>query len=207
MDPFYIALLLYCAALVMAVVDLFIPSGGSLAILAVLAATACVLFGFRSSQTMGMAMLTLVIASVPAFAVLAINVWPRTPIGKRVILTTPRARAARCALEEQKQHLLGLVVQLESPLMPSGQLRISGKRYNATSKGEMIEAGQNVEIIDVRQRNLIVRSTTANCTAIPQRAEPEQASDGHATEGKQQREKDGNLLDLPADEIGLDSLE
>ena len=63
MDPFYLALLLYLAALVLALVDLFVPSGGVLAILAVLSATACVLFGFRSGQIMGMSMLTLVVAS------------------------------------------------------------------------------------------------------------------------------------------------
>ncbi len=56
MDPLYLALLLYIAALALATVDLFVPSGGMWVVLATLAALACVLFGFRSGNSIGMGM-------------------------------------------------------------------------------------------------------------------------------------------------------
>ncbi len=198
MDPFYLALLLYLAAIVLAFVDLFVPSGGVLAILAVLSATASVLFGFRSGQLMGMSMLTLVVASIPVFAILAINIWPRTPIGRRVILRAPEARPATHPSQDKRQELIGVVVQSEYALMPSGQIRIDGKRYNATTKDEIIEAGQNVEVIDVKERNLVVRSTDAAPTG--------KRTQSNSTETIEPANSD-NLLDLPADEIGLDSID
>jgi membrane-bound ClpP family serine protease len=202
MDPFYLALLLYIAALVLAFVDLFVPSGGVLIILGGLAATACVLLGFRSSQTMGMVMLTLVVASIPAFAILAINIWPKTPIGKRVILGPPKNRAAGDRLTERKSEFVGLVVTAESPLMPAGQLRIDGKRYNAVSEGEIIEPGQNVEVIDVRERSLIVRVTSAECTVGPLAPAADEAKLSEDDENN-----GAKLLERPADELGLDSID
>ena len=203
MDPFYLAILLYLAAAVMAVVDIFVPSGGLLAILAAVAATASVLMAFRSGTTMGMSVLTLVVASIPVFAILAIKIWPRTYIGKRIILKAPDGSNPQQANKDMRLELVGTVVRADHALMPSGQIRVHGKRYNAVSEGAIIEAGQNVEIIGLKERNLIVRYTTA-----PPTASSRQPSDRSRDEGDQQQAKQPeNPLDMPAEELGLDSLE
>ncbi|MEZ6076434.1 MAG: hypothetical protein R3C56_12480 [Pirellulaceae bacterium] len=89
------ALLLYIAAIALAMVDLFVPSGGMLLVLATLAALAAVLFGFRSGNTVGMGMLTLVVATIPVFVFLAIKIWPHTPLGRRIILKLPSSACRR----------------------------------------------------------------------------------------------------------------
>lgn len=202
MDPFYLALLLYVAALVLAFVDLFVPSGGLLIILASLTALACVLFGFRSSYGMGLVMLAVVLASVPAFAVLAIKIWPLTPIGRRIILHTPTraSRELESGEESVKDPLIGAVLLAETPLLPTGHIKVGHKRYNAISRSGVIEAGQHVKVLAVHERNYLVQPTNEPCTdlrasvASPAAAEPREYS---------QEE----LLDLPADELGLESLE
>ncbi len=199
MDPFYLALLLYCVALVVAFVDLFVPSGGMLLIMATAAAFGAILFGFRSGTTMGMAMLTIVVASVPAFAYAAIKIWPNTPLGKRIILSLPSVSAEAVSNNASPRNaLVGVVIEAESPLMPTGQVRVGHRHYNAVVESGIIEAGQNVEIIGFKERNLVVRVTDAAPTRLTN--ENKQSE----TESPQRYE---NLLDLPADELGLDSLD
>ena len=166
MDPFYLALLLYLTAVVLAFVDLFVPSGGMLIVLAVLTAFACVLFAFRSSTGMGMTMLTIVFASVPLFAVAAMKIWPNTPIGRRVILGTKSAPKHHNDADTQRESLVGTVVAAEYPLMPSGQIHISGKRYNALVRSGIIESGERVEVVSVKERNLVVKKTNAPLTQL-----------------------------------------
>lgn len=201
MDPLYLALLLYVAALALAVVDLFVPSGGMLLVLATLAALAAVLFGFRSGNAVGMATLTLVIATVPAFVVLAINIWPHTPIGKRIILKLPSAEAVSSRPESDPlRELIGHVLLAETAFLPTGQVRVGHRRFNAVAESGFIEAGTHVRVLSVRERNLIVRATDEPLTARAVEVNLEKALDSAS-------EAEGNLLDRPAEEIGLDSLD
>lgn len=202
MDPFYLALLLYCAAVVVAFVDIFVPSGGMLLILAMSAALASILFGFRSGNTMGMTMLTIVIASIPIFAVVAIKIWPHTPIGKRIILSLPQNEAG--ALDGANRKLtqwIGTVVLTDSPLMPSGQIRIGPQYLNAIAESGVIEEGQNVAVVGVKERNLIVRLTeeAVTKTPVPQPRELD-ALDEEVVD-------DQKLLERPAEDFGLESFD
>ncbi|MEM7477598.1 MAG: NfeD family protein [Planctomycetota bacterium] len=202
MDPFYIALILYVAALGLAFVDLFIPSSGMLLLMAGLAAVGCILFGFRSSNAAGMTMLTIILASIPTFAVLAIKIWPMTPIGRRVILPV-REQLPKEDVEDEDSGLIGQVLQTDSPLMPGGQIRIEGKSRNAVAKRGFIEAGQNVEIVGIQDFNLVVLATENPPTISRNSPRLHQESEQTDAEGT----PTGNLLDLPAEDLGLDSLD
>jgi membrane-bound ClpP family serine protease len=197
MDPFLIAVVLYLVALALAFIDIFIPSGGMLIILAAVAAFASILFGFQSSTTAGMGMLTTVAATVPIFAYLAIQIWPHTPIGKRMILHPPNQPGESSQEDPSPLHeLLGKVLLIESALMPSGQVKVGHRRLNAVMENGIAEAGQKVKVIDIRERNLIVRLSNEPLSEL--------RSVNVAVDVSLRQE---NLLDLPADELGLDSIE
>lgn len=201
MDPHYLALLLYVAAVALAVVDLFVPSGGLLLILSAVGGVAAVLFGFRSGTGMGMGMLTLVIASIPTFVLLAIKVWPHTPIGRRIILPLPRsASPAETNTGDSLGNLVGRVMRAETTFLPTGQLRIGHRRFNALAESGFIEAGSHVKVIAVRERNLIVRVTTEPLTHTSPRPAGHEAAEDAAAE-------QSSLLERPAEELGLDSLD
>lgn len=219
MEPFYIAIVLYVAAVVLAILDIFIPSGGMFLILAAAAALASILFGFRSGTTMGMVMLTIIAASIPLFAFAAIRIWPRTPIGRRVILGTPDRKSdssgsPRTVLES----LVGRVVLTEQTFMPTGQLRIDSHRINAISTEGIIEAGSHVEVIGVRGRDLLIRPTNRPLThpsavspsssLTPQATTPGDTATSDARADSAIPPTDSpNLLDMPASELDLDSLD
>ena len=204
MDPLYLALLLYIAAFALAIVDLFVPSGGMLLVLATLAALAAVLFGFRSGNTVGMGMLTLVVATIPVFVFLAIKIWPHTPLGRRIILKLPSSKSTAAGVEaDPLQELVGCVLLAETAFLPTGQLRVGHRRFNAMAESGFIEAGSHVRVLSVHERNLIVRATDEPLTV--------RAAAPHETASREldsQNSEDGaSLLDRPAEELGLDSLE
>ena len=205
MDPASLAIALYFLALTLAVVDVFVPSGGMLLVLAAAAAVGAILFGFRASMTMGMSMLTVVAASIPLLAAFAIRIWPKTPIGKRIILGLPpetpvTPETARTSLQD----LLGKVVVAEYPLMPAGQLIIDHTHVNALAESRYIEAGERVEVIAIRERNLIVRITTKPLSQImDSRVLPR----GRETSDDPVVSKNESLLDVQAEELGLNSLD
>lgn len=214
MDPLFLAWLLYLAAVALAMVDVFVPSGGLLLVLSLLAALAAVLFGFRSGHSMGMIMLTVVIASVPIFVFVAIKVWPYTPLGRLIILKPPVAEPVVANQEDSLLHaLVGHVLLAEAPFLPSGQLRVGYRRFNALAESGYIEAGSHVRVMAVRERNLIVRATDEPLTDLVSIAGLAAVWPSSTADVQKRAEEDsdgpsgGSLLDRPAEELGLDSLE
>ena len=204
MNPIYIAIILYISAIVLALVDLYVPSAGMLLLLSFVAAVGSVVFGFQSGTTPGMTMLTLVAASIPILGVVAIRIWPHTPVGRRIVLGLPPEQPKDF---NEKQNtlaeLIGYVVASEYPLMPSGQITIDHRSYNAFAEEGYIDAGWRVEVVGVRQRDLIVRVTDKPFTPIRPRDRIDDFGKQAATEFAHNQ----NLLDVPANELGLDSLE
>jgi membrane-bound ClpP family serine protease len=203
-DPIYIAIILYISATVLALVDLYVPSAGMLILLSLVAAVGSIVFGFRSGTTSGMTMLTLVAATIPILGIVAIRIWPHTPIGRRIVLGLPPEPPAE---PKEKQstlsELVGNVVVSEYPLMPGGQITIDHRTYNVFAEAGYIDAGWRVEVVAVRNRELVVRATDKPLTPVRPRDRIEALSKEPPTESGNKP----NLLDVPANELGLNSLD
>ena len=109
------------------------------------------------------------------------------------------------AVDEQNTlaELVGHVLVSEYPLMPGGQITIDHRAYNALAEAGYIDAGQRIEVTAVRHRNLIVRVTDKPLTPLRPRDRPFAFGKGPVAESA----RDQNLLDVPANELGLDSLD
>ncbi|MCA9190896.1 MAG: NfeD family protein [Planctomycetales bacterium] len=202
MDPLLTAIVLLGVAAGLAVVDIFIPSGGMLLIMAALAALGCILSAFRHGMHTGMLFLGLVLAAIPAFVLLFIKIWPHTPIGKRVILKAPNDSSTATGQDEELLALIGRVVTTDHALMPGGQIRTGARRYNAMAEAGFIESGQHVEVIAVRERLLVVRGTSKPITEISK--SPPQLLPKNTASTAETKATPENLLELSASELGLD---
>ena len=188
----------------LALVDLYVPSAGMLVVLSLVAAVGSIVFGFRSGTTGGMTMLTLVAATIPILGLVAIRIWPHTPIGRRIVLSLPPEPSVQPNVKQNVlNELIGYVVVSEYPLMPSGQLTIDHRPYNASAEAGYIDIGCRVEVVAVRQRELIVRATDKPLTPV----RPRERVDDFDKQYQQELANNSNLLDVPANELGLDSLE
>lgn len=196
MSPLVLAVICFVIAAVLAVVDLLVPSGGVLAVASLIAGLFSVYFGFQSGYTTGVVTLTLMLVAIPLFIAVALRLWPHTPIGKRVILKAPlQPDEPKDTEQAQLNELIGQVGITTNALMPYGFVRLLGRNYNAVCDSGVIEAGQNVVVTAVQQRNLIVAATNQ----VPSVAAPIKAPEPVAS--------NESLLDRPAEELGLDSLE
>ncbi len=213
-----IAALLYFLALLLAFVDLFLPSGGALILLGIVSAVASVVFAFQQSAMAGSVMLLAVLGTIPAFAFLAVRVWPNTPIGRRVIMK-PRKRSSEQDAQSRQQTeeiaaLVGKVIVADADLMPSGTILVGGKSLNAVAESGFIEAGQTCEIVRYRERQFIVRlSNKSEGTRAGESVDgrvpivDETSDDAVQARNDSVRSEDPSLLDVPAARLGLDSLD
>ena len=204
MDPLAYAIALYLLAILLFAIDVFIPSGGILLFCSAILAIISVYFAFQSSVNAGLIMLMVDMATIPVLVWTFLKVWPHTPIGRRVLLK-PQA-TARSSEQEELKALVGLVVLNRWPLLPTGQIQIDHKRFNAQSfDSKPIEAGRRVKVLDIRERMLVVAETNQPLSNTNQRNSTRPS--GAQAESLVAEPSPQSLLDLPAEELGLDRLD
>ena len=152
------SILLLLTALTLVVLELFVPSGGVLAILAVLALLGCIIFAFMQGMTFGAVMLVVIVVGLPFFIWYMLKIWQSTPIGKRMLLD-PAEDPALAPNEEAERHkaLFGKTGTVKSLMMPGGIVEIEGRSYDAVSEGQPIDPGTPIEVVHVDGINLTVR--------------------------------------------------
>ena len=162
MDPVTIAYLLIVLGLALLVAELFIPSSGALFI----ASSLCILGGvvltfIYGDPATGMVTLLSVFVVVPAVAALMLYLWPRTPMGKRLILPDQDATIAQLPVNLELEALRGRYGRALSDLRPAGAVEFDGRRVDVIGEGPMVAAGAWVRCVDVRAATVVVRQVDA----------------------------------------------
>lgn len=166
MTPVAWALFLLLLGLIFLVLEFFIPSGGSLAVMCALSLLAAIIVGFladRSGWT-GASILLAVCLIVPTAVAAAIRWWPHTPIGRSMMVQRPTS--ADEVLPETPAYrslkdLVGRQGYAKGLMLPSGLVVIDGKTYDAVSEGMPIEASQPIVVVSVSTQRLVVRPDQA----------------------------------------------
>lgn len=159
MEPWVWAVVIFFAGLALAMLEVFIPSGGIIGFLSLTAVVASIVLAFRQSPGTGFTFLGLAIVGLPAAFSTALHFFPRTRMGQRMILGAPSDDEVISDDDPRKQlrALVGRHGAALSVMLPSGRVRIDGRLYDAMSEGLPIEAGENVVVIDIRGGSLVVR--------------------------------------------------
>ena len=157
-EPWVWAVILLVVGMVLAIGDIFLPSGGLLAVLSVFSIVGAVVIGFNANSELGLWVLTGALIGLPAAVVLALKVWPKTPMGRRILLDAPTSDDV---LPENDpgpmlHGLVGRVGQARSKMLPGGIIVIDHQSYDAISEGASVEVGQRVRVTEVRGSRLVV---------------------------------------------------
>jgi membrane-bound serine protease (ClpP class) len=108
----------------------------------------------------GVFTLLAVVLSFPLLLGFVFYFWPRTPLGRRMILRKDpeddETIATMPVLVELEQYR-GRIGKAVTLLRPSGVVEFDGRRIDATSEGLMIERDTWVRCLDVRAGKVIVR--------------------------------------------------
>lgn len=165
--------LLMLTGLMLAILELFFVSHGILTFLSLSAVVASIVTGFMYSTGLGVALLLTSVFGIPAFVILAVYLWPKTPVGKRVMLPAPDERETvpdNPRLRELRA-LIGRVGKTKGPMLPAGVVVIDGRAYDAVSNGFAIEADQWVRVVDVFGSWVTVRALERDEQPVDETAE------------------------------------
>lgn len=159
LDPIVWAAILLLLGLTLAVLELFVPSGGLIGLLSVLSIVASIALAFRHGSWTGLGFMGLTLIGLPLMLVLALQIWPRTPMGRRLLLAVPRSEEVLPdnELRRELKGLVGRVGKARSLMLPSGPVEIDGRVYDALSQGMAIEPGTWVKVVEVRGTRIVVQ--------------------------------------------------
>ncbi|MFN7892734.1 MAG: hypothetical protein ACK5OC_20740 [Pirellula sp.] len=184
------ALGLFALALVIFVIDIMIPSGGVLIGVTGLLILGSVYCAFLHSVTTGIWMVIATCLSMPLMFWMFLVMWPRTPMGKRLIVEpTPAdefvwSDAGESGTATTLLNAIGLTL---GEMLPSGLVQIGDKTYEAFSETGPIEKGVQVKVKRLDVGRLVVIAYREANSATPKSV--------------------GSGLDRPAAELNIDSLE
>jgi membrane-bound ClpP family serine protease len=146
------------AGLLLLVVEVFIPSGGLIGLLALSCLVLSIWKAFAHSTTMGVQFLVALLILLPIALMAAAHLWPRTPLAKRIFLRPPEPEdIVPSHQNERLDHLIGQFGRALTPLRPSGRVDFDGRPLDGLSEEGLIPAGALVRAVQVRGGQLVVR--------------------------------------------------
>lgn len=165
------AVLLLAVSVVLLFLELFVPSGGLISVLAGVSALVSILAFFRYDTTWGLVATGIYVVLGPIGIVYGFKWWINSPIGRRMILHGPNdvdsldadapeamslehARQQRTA---QLRQLIGARGVAVTMLRPVGTVKIEGQRLDAMAEAGMIESGTPIVVTDVYDNQVKVR--------------------------------------------------
>ncbi len=166
------AIILLVVGLCLGFLELFFPSAGLLAVLSGLALVAGVVVAFYESALLGTSFLIITAVGVPTMIVLGLKWWPKTAIGRRVMLSVPTEEDVLPddPAKSWMQSLPGKIGKTKTKMMPGGIVVVDGRNVEAVSEGAAIEAGQMVIVLQIRGKRAVIRPASPD--EVPTKADP-----------------------------------
>ena len=114
--------------------------------------------GFKAGDSVGWTVVGIAVVGAPTFFVIAFKIFPKTAIGRHMILGSPSGRSDDEPVRVRGSDLVGVEGTARSRLRPSGVADIAGRRVDVLTRGEMIEPGTRVKVLEARGNRIVVRA-------------------------------------------------
>lgn len=162
--------------LLLLMLEVFIPSGGLILIMALTAMVSGVVMIFYTPEsqgggtTSGLITLIVLVVLAPILAGVALYYWPHTPVGKLLRLKAAPEDATLASSQSvlELEQYRGQIGKTLTPHQPSGQVEIFGKRLDSTSEGRFLDTGQFVKVVAIHNGHLIVRPVGGEVSNLPE---------------------------------------
>ncbi len=155
------AVVAFGLALLLLVVEAFMPSGGVIGALAGVCAIVGIVLFFRFDTTWGLASMAITLLALPFLIAGLIWVWPNTMVGRALTLHEEQkpVRAADGGPEDGTI-VVGLEGTAETDLRPVGACRLNGRRVDCFAVAGVIKAGTAVRVWAVQGGTIKVKPVT-----------------------------------------------
>lgn len=155
-------MVLIAAALLLFVLEIFVPSAGLIFLTATTLAIAGVVCLWRHDPVWGISGLLSTLVLAPTLFFVTLNLWRHTSMGRRAlgVKSEEELDAERAKREEEAKErlaILGAIGTVITDLRPVGVVEIDGKRYDALSESVLVPAGRRVRVTVVEPHQIKVR--------------------------------------------------
>jgi membrane-bound serine protease (ClpP class) len=154
-----LAIALLVLGLLLIAAELCFPTAGVLGALALLCIVVGLGVAFAESTSTGMMLLAATAVLVPAMVFLGLKLLPKTPVGKHMVAQGFTFDDG-AAIDRRDAGLLGREGLVEALLRPGGVARFEGRRVDVMSRGEAIESGARVRVIEIEGNRVVVARVT-----------------------------------------------
>ncbi|MBK7643724.1 MAG: hypothetical protein IPJ19_11875 [Planctomycetes bacterium] len=150
-----LALGLLGLGLLLIVAELMFPTLGALGVGGALAIVGAIVAAFGVGSGAGVGFLVATAVLVPAAIVLGMKLLPKSPFGKHLVARGATFTDA-AAVDLRDRALVGKEGVAENLLRPIGTASIDGRRVDVQSRGEPIESGARVRVVEVESNRVVV---------------------------------------------------
>lgn len=163
MEPLLVwGLVLLAAAVLITVIEIFVPSGGVLALVAVVVAGSGVVCLWQVDGYWGLGGLLGAVVLLPTIFITGVSLWTSTKAGRRAIgMPTEEELEARrmkdLSARKSREALIGREAVGLTELRAVGAIDMDGKRMDALADVGFIPAGARVRVVDVDSTEIKVR--------------------------------------------------
>ncbi len=152
MEPLTLAILLFVTGAILLFAEMLLPTHGLLGFLGICAFGGGVVVCFTLGRWIGLSVFLGLIVISPFVAMWLVNLYPKTPVGRRMILQdeTTVVRPPPVHIGQQ-----GVTVTL---LRPGGEVEFDGQRLEVVSEHGFIESGSPVKVVAIANNRAVVRA-------------------------------------------------
>ena len=154
-------ILLLGLGLVFVFAEVFFVSFGILAVLAAAAFIGACVSAFAISTDVGIYFLIAVALLAPTSTLIAFHLFPRSPLGRHLVARGLSFDAQK-SFDDRDLELVGQSGVAEGPLRPAGIARIGGRRVDVVTRGELIDHGEQVQVLEISGNRVVVGRAPAS---------------------------------------------
>lgn len=151
MDLSVWAAIFLAVSITLLVAEVFLPSHGLLGILGTIAMIGTIVVCFRINMYLGLGVMLTTLVLAPFAFLAALKVWPKTPVGRRMVL---QPTVSPLVPPNLGPGAIGIAV---SELRPMGMCDFGGERVEVRSQLGIIPAGAKVSVVGIDAGRVIVR--------------------------------------------------
>lgn len=168
-SPILWAFIFIAIAVVIFFIEIFVPSGGLLALLGGLSIIASLIAFFMHDINTGLIATGIYIVFGPIIAWIAFKIWASSPLAKRMILgdidgggefAKQESDSQRRERLDELHSLIGSKGETITVLRPVGVVRIEDQRLDAMAESGVINANKSVEVVEVYDNQIKVREVS-----------------------------------------------
>lgn len=155
MNTLTLAIVLQTAGVLVIIAEIIIPSGGILSLIA------AGLFGYslytvfsEISTGIGMAFVAADVVMIPVLVVVGLKMLARSPVTLREQLSSKSGVTSQAPGMDKYLDMEGRAL---TSLHPAGTAMVEGKRLDVVTRGEFVDKGSKIIVIEVAANRIVVK--------------------------------------------------